>query len=441
MNATQMATAPKQPVRDIVDYELLFDCVHCGLCLEACPTYVATRKEMDSPRGRIYLMKSLAEGRLELEPDVVRHLDLCLECRGCETACPSGVRYGRLIEKARFYIAAHYPRSKAEHLLRWVISSLFPHPTRLRPLLWPIKAVETLGLRSVVEQILPGKLGGWLSLLPPLVQTNHTEHQPWPTARQTIDGPTVTVHQGCVAQLFFSRTNQNAARLLKAAGYRVVPMARTPCCGALDWHLAYVEKAKRFARANIREIQRIQADVIVSTGSGCSAAIAEYGELLHDDPHFRDQAQAISGKVRDLSSLLLEARLSFPKFPCTVTYHDSCHLTHVLGVREAPRKLLRSIPGLRLVEMKDSDLCCGSAGSYNLLEPEMARELVRRKVDNILATGADYVVQSNPGCELHIAAELRRRRAKTQVIHLADFLALAMDAQTGARSELSVSAQ
>jgi glycolate oxidase iron-sulfur subunit len=429
---SELQTSPEtaKPMRDVVDYDLLFDCVHCGLCLEACPTYVLTRKEMDSPRGRIYLMKALAEGRMELEPDVVRHLDLCLGCRGCETACPSGVHYGRLIEKARAYVEYNYSRGLVDRLRRRAVSALFPYPERVRSLLWPVKLLERFGLRPLAERALPGKLGAWLALLPPLTvrQNNHASTS-WLTAKPHANGPTVVVHHGCVAQVFTDAENHNTERLLKAAGYRVTQLARTECCGALDLHLGNVERARRFARANVRELARTGAKAVVSAGSGCSATIAEYGHLLSDDLQLKEDAQSVASKVQDLSTLLLDSKLSFPKFPCTVTYHDACHLRHALGVREAPRKLLSSIPGLRLVEMQEADLCCGSAGSYNLTEPEMAADLARRKTDNIIATGADYVVLSNPGCELQIAAGLRRRKAKTKVLHLADFLALAMGHQ------------
>jgi glycolate oxidase iron-sulfur subunit len=427
MSDLQSSSAAARPVRNVVDYELLFDCVHCGLCLEACPTYILTRREMDSPRGRIYLIKALAEGRVDLDRDVVRHLDLCLGCRGCETACPSGVHYGRLIEGARAYVEANHPRSLYDRAQRWVISAIFPYPERLRRLLWPVQLLENVGARALVERALPGKLGAWLSLLPPLnsAQDNHPA-APWPTAKPRADGPPVIVHRGCVAQVLTNAENRNTERLLEAAGYKVIPMARTHCCGALDLHLGNVEQSSRLIRANVRELKQSGAEAIVSAGSGCSAAMAEYGTLLANDPELKSDAQSVSSKVSDLSRLLLESGLSFPKFPCTVTYHDACHLRHGLGVRDEPRKLLSSIPGLRLVEMQESDLCCGSAGSYNLTESAMAADLARRKAENIIATGADYVVLSNPGCELQITAELRRRGAGTKVIHLADFLALAM---------------
>ncbi|HKN13731.1 MAG TPA: heterodisulfide reductase-related iron-sulfur binding cluster [Candidatus Binatus sp.] len=413
------------PVRDICDYDLLFDCVHCGLCAEACPTYVVTRSEMDSPRGRIYLMKSIAEGRIDLDADAARHLDLCLGCRGCETACPSGVHYGRLIEGARSFVERHHRRDVVDRFKRRAVGAIFPYPNRLRALLTPLKVADRLGLRPALRAITPRVIRDWLDLLPPL------EHDSRPLAGEATiaprkDAPTVVVHHGCVAQVLANSETLNSERLLGAAGYRVVQLEPTTCCGALDLHSGNASRARDFARANVRALKNSGADAIVSAASGCSVAIAEYGGLLEDEPEFAEQARAISSKVRDLSSLLLDAPASSKReFQCRVTYHDACHLAHGLGVREAPRKLLASIPGVTLIEMTESDLCCGSAGSYNLTEPAMARELARRKADNIVAIGADCVVLANPGCEFQIAAELRRRNSKIKVVHLANFLAMA----------------
>ncbi len=411
--------------RDVTDYELLFDCVHCGLCAEACPTYVATRREMDSPRGRIYLMKALAEGRIELDADAARHLDLCLGCRGCETACPSGVKYGRLIEGARVFVERDYRRGTFDKLRRAAVSAVFPYPSRLRALLMPLRIMDRLGLRNAVRVMLPSAARQWLDLLP-RDGTNSAETR-WPAPGAIAeDAPTVVVHHGCVAQVLADSENINSEGLLAAAGYHVLRMAVTECCGALDLHAGNRQRAREFARANVLALSKLNPDAIISAASGCSTTIAEYGEILEDDA-LAHEAEAIASKVKDLSSLLLQRPLQFPaRFECVATYHDACHLAHGLGVREGPRALLRSIPGLKLVEMEQSDLCCGSAGSYNLTEPAMARELARRKGDNIVATGAQYVVLANPGCEFQIAAELQRRGSSMRVMHLADFLALAM---------------
>lgn len=422
---TAPSVTSSNPVRDVCDYDLLFDCVHCGLCAEACPTYVVTRCEMDSPRGRIYLMKSIAEGRIDLDNDAARHLDLCLGCRGCETACPSGVHYGRLIEGARSFVERNHRRGFIDRFKRRAVSEIFPYPNRLRILLAPLKLVDRVGLRTALRAVVPRTLRDWLDLLPPL-DANARPLAKESTIAPRADAPTVVVHHGCVAQVLADSENLNSERILAAAGYRVVQIEPTSCCGALDLHSGNATRARDFARANVRALKNSGADAIVSAASGCSVAIAEYGDLLEDEPELADDARAISSKVRDLSSLLLDAPAR-PKgeLRCRVTYHDACHLAHGLGVREAPRKLLASIPGVTIVEMAESDLCCGSAGSYNLTEPAMARELARRKADNIAATNADYVVLANPGCEFQIAAELRRRGSNIKVVHLADFLAMA----------------
>jgi len=422
---TAPSVTSSNPVRDVCDYDLLFDCVHCGLCAEACPTYVVTRCEMDSPRGRIYLMKSIAEGRVDLDQDAARHLDLCLGCRGCETACPSGVHYGRLIEGARSFVERNHRRGFIDRFKRRAVSDIFPYPNRLRILLAPLKLVDRVGLRPALRAVVPRTIRDWLDLLPPL-GANARPLAKESTIAPRVDAPTVVVHHGCVAQVFADSENLNSERILAAAGYRVVQIGPTSCCGALDLHSGNAARARDFARANVRALKNSGADAIVSAASGCSVAIAEYGDLLEDEPELADDARAISAKVRDLSSLLVDAP-AYPKgeLRCRVTYHDACHLAHGLGVREAPRKLLASIPGVTIVEMPESDLCCGSAGSYNLTEPAMARELARRKADNIAATNADYVVLANPGCEFQIAAELRRRGSNIKVVHLADFLAMA----------------
>ncbi len=420
------AATSSTPLRDVCEYDLLFDCVHCGLCAEACPTYITTRCEMDSPRGRIYLMKSLAEGSIELDGDAARHLDLCLGCRGCETACPSGVHYGRLIEGARSFVEQHHRRGLIDRIKRGAVAAIFPYPARLRMLLLPLKLVERARLRPALRAILPTTMRDWLDLLPPLSPDSHprTIERVSPTR---ADAPSVVVHRGCVAQVLANSENVNSERLLAAAGYHVIQLERTVCCGALDLHSGNAARALEFARANVRALKNSGADAIVSAASGCSTAIAEYAELLKHDPDLAEDARIVSAKVNELSSLLLTAPVPprWRELRCTVTYHDACHLAHGLGIREAPRKLLASIPGVTIIEMPESDLCCGSAGSYNLTEPKMAQELAGRKADNILKTGADYVVLANPGCEFQIAAELRRRGAKTKVVHLADFLAMA----------------
>ena len=419
------------PVRDVVEYNLLFDCVHCGLCLESCPTYLLTRAEMDSPRGRIYLMKSLAEGRVALDDDVVRHLDSCLGCRGCESACPSGIHYGRLLERARDFVGRNHRRGFIDAIRRAAVRFIFPYPARLRVMLWPLRAAERLGLRGSVRSLMPRAMREWIDLLPELTRNSpaYPESPQSPGSPQATSpkagGPIAVVHHGCVAQVLTPSENRNTEGALAAAGYRVVQLAPTVCCGALDLHDGNLRRGLDFARRNVRALKRSGAQAIVSSASGCAAAIASYGELLKNDPELAADAREVSARATDLSTLLLARGKPAGRLEAIVTYHDSCHLAHGMGVREGPRKILASIEGVRLVEMAESDLCCGSAGSYNLLEPAMAHQLAQRKADNIEATGADYVVLGNPGCEFQIAAELRRRDSRVRVIHLADFLALA----------------
>ena len=415
------APARSGPARDVVEYDLLFDCVHCGLCLESCPTYLLTRAEMDSPRGRIYLMKSLAEGRIKLDDVVVRHFDSCLGCRGCETACPSGVHYGRLLERTRDFIERNHRRGLIDAFRHAAVRFIFPYPARLRAMLWPLRAAERLKMRGVVRRLMPRALREWIDLVPEQIEVSAVYPQAtWPNSA----GPVAVVHHGCVAEVLTPWENRNTERALAAAGYRVVQLEPTVCCGALDLHDGNLRRGLDFARRNVRALKRCGADAIVSAASGCAAAIASYGELLKDDPELAKDAREVSARATDLSALLLARGKPAGRLECAVTYHDSCHLVHGMGVREGPRTLLGSIPGVRLVEMAESDLCCGSAGSYNLLESAMAHQLARRKADNIEATGADYVVLGNPGCEFQIAAELRRRGSRIRVMHLADFLAL-----------------
>src|SRR5271154_6697610 len=288
--------ASSGPVRDVTDYDLLFDCVHCGLCAEACPTYIVTRSEMDSPRGRIYLMKSLAEGRIELDDDAARHLDLCLGCRGCETACPSGVHYGLLIGGARSFVEHNHRRGVLDRLKRSAVSAIFPYPNRLRMLLAPLRLIDRLELRPALRAIAPRTICDWLDLLPPpesdsCVLANEV------TIAPLADAPTVVVHHGCVAQVLANSENLNSERLLAAAGYRVVRLQSTSCCGALDLHSGSESRARDFARANVRALRNSGADAIVSAASGCSVAIAEYADLLKDDPELAEDARIVSSKV------------------------------------------------------------------------------------------------------------------------------------------------
>jgi len=395
--------------------ERLLECVHCGLCLAACPTYVELGTEMDSPRGRIYLMRELEEGRLGLSDDVVRHLDLCLGCRACEPACPSGVQYGTLIEGARAYIERTYRRPLWQRAWRAGIRGLFPHPARLAALLAPVRRLQQLGLWSPFARAIP-----FATLLPDL-----NACPPLPAVSPPIGSERGRVGflQGCVAQALFGETSAAMVRVLNRNGIGVIVPPAQQCCGALHVHGGDPAAARALARSNIAAFPD-DLDAIIVNAAGCGAAMKEYGHLLADDADYADRARAFAGKVRDVTEFLAGLPPVPPRsaVPSRVAYHDACHLAHGQGIRDAPRALLRLIPGVELVALPESDLCCGSAGSYNLTEPVMAARLLERKVMNILTTDATCVAAANPGCVLQIQSGLRTRGSKVRVAHPVELL-------------------
>jgi glycolate oxidase iron-sulfur subunit len=402
-------------LRDPPDMDGIRACVHCGICLPQCPTYRVLGEEMDSPRGRIYLMRAAAEGRVGLTPTFVRHLDLCLGCRACETACPSGVPFGRLLEATRGQIERRGARPFSERLLAALLLSLFPHPKRLGPILGVARFYQRSGLQRLVRAtrlLSPfGRLGAIEALLPafPLGAV-----RPLPAvlpARGRKRG-TVGLLLGCVQRLLFPRVNAETARLLTWAGYEVLIPHDQGCCGALHLHAGRIDEARALAAGLLTRLGRT-VDWVVTNAAGCGSAMREYGHWLHGD---RD-AETFSFKVRDVSELLADADLPLERLDLRVTYHDPCHLAHGQKVRLEPRRLLARIPGVRFVELADSDLCCGSAGVYNLLEPEMADRLLELKVQRIAGTGATVVATGNPGCLLQIARGCRQRGMAIEVLH------------------------
>jgi glycolate oxidase iron-sulfur subunit len=398
-----------------VAYDKFLDCVHCGLCLQACPTYIELGTEMDSPRGRIYLMKGLEEGVVPMTPDIARHLDLCLGCRACETACPSGVHYGQLIESARSFVEEQHRRPLFDRIRRRMITLLFPRPQLLRTLLMPLRLLELMGVLDAVRRvssvaaILPRLR--WWGPLPPVVSADGTEKQ------------RVGLVAGCVAQVLFAETNRATARVLARNGCSVFTPARQTCCGALYLHAGARGEALECARRNIDAFPSELSAILVNA-AGCGAILKEYGTLLADDPAYAARAQAFSAKVRDITEFLAALPVTPPRgaLHMRVTYHDACHLAHGQGVRDAPRQLLQQIPGLELVELAESDTCCGSAGSYNLTEPEMARRLGDRKAANIRGTTATCVAAANPGCVMQIQTSLRRAGIEATVLHPVELL-------------------
>ena len=412
-----------------IDYGLFLDCVHCGLCTASCPTYVELGDENDSPRGRIYLMRAVTDERLDLTPEVRRHLELCLDCRACETACPSGVQYGKLIEPFRVAMEqADATRAKSNDFFHSrLLFGLFPYPERMRKALIPARIAQKLRLDRLVIQtglwrLLPERLGRLLTMLPPL--------PPETTKLPTIlppKGPRrarVGLFLGCVADAMFRSTHWATARVLQENGCEVVIPEGQACCGAIHFHGGVGEPAREMADRNLAVFDTNDLDAIIVNVAGCGSMLKDYGHHWHDQ-HQVDR-QRFADKVKDVHEFLDELGLIAPtgQLKIKATYHDACHLVHAQKVREQPRRLLQQIPGLVLKELPESELCCGAAGTYNLTEPEMAERLGRRKLNNILSTGANVVVTANAGCLMQIMREARLKGELLKVIHPMDLLDL-----------------
>jgi len=401
-------------------------CIHCGLCLGACPTYLQTGNENESPRGRIYIMRALQAGRLPLDQASIQHIDLCLGCRACEVACPSGVQYGALLEQTRDFIEEKYRRSPYQSFLRrFIIERLFPVPWRMRLAIAPARLAKALQL----DRVLPAKLREPLSLLP---DTMHADHTPEfaPTEVQPSKG-TVGFVRGCVMSVMFGDTNASSIRLLNAAGFDVITPREQVCCGALFAHSGRLQMARDYAAKNIVAFSRHKLDAIVINAAGCGSTLKEYGHLLENDSAQHTAGKEFSAKVRDLTEFLVTngfANRVFRQRKERVTYHDACHLAHPQRITLQPRQLVRAVAGANYVELPESDVCCGSAGTYNLTEPEMAEALQKRKIQNVLSTGATVLVTTNPGCIMQIRSGLEKAAPrKVRVMHIADFLAEAIE--------------
>jgi len=420
-------TSPvRQGAFDVVDapsMDGLRACVHCGICLPQCPTYRVLGEEMDSPRGRVYLMRAAAEGRAELTPGLARHLDLCLGCRACETACPSGVPFGQLLEATRAQLDRKRVRAResAHATLEWALS-IFPHPDRLGALLWPLRLYQASGLRTLVRAsgiLAPFKRLQAMDALLPRVLPGASSLPELIPARGRARGRAALL-TGCVQRFFFPEINLATARLLSAAGWEVVVPRGQGCCGALHLHAGRLDEFRAMARSLMATLGR-DVDIVVTNAAGCGSALKEYGHWLGDE-----EAERFAGLVKDISEVLVDADLPLGELRETVTYHDACHLAHGQKVRAQPRELLRRIPGVTLVELTDSDLCCGSAGVYNLLEPEMAAELGRRKLERIRETGARIVAAGNPGCIMQISQQALEAGLALEVMHPVTLLSRAL---------------
>lgn len=409
-----------------IDYGLFLDCVHCGLCTSSCPTHAELGDENDSPRGRIYLMRGVVDGRLEMTSEVRRHLDLCLDCRACETACPSGVQYGKLIEPFRVDMESDSTdRKTADWFHRWILFRLFPYPERLRKTLGPARLAQRLGLITLAEKIgltrlLPSRLLEMHSLLPQL-------GKPLPELPAELPATgtrraRVALFIGCVGDVMFRHTHWATARVLQANGCDVIVPRGQACCGAIHYHAGSSEPAKEFADRNVAAFPLDEVDAVIVNVAGCGSMLKDYGHHWQDVD--RSLRHAFASKVKDVHEFLDELGLIAPagELPITATYHDACHLAHAQQVRSAPRNLLNQIPGLELADLPESELCCGAAGTYNLTEPEMSARLGRRKLENIVGTKARVAVTANAGCQLQIMREMRRANQQIPIFHPMDLL-------------------
>ncbi|MCC6316208.1 MAG: 4Fe-4S dicluster domain-containing protein [Gemmatimonadaceae bacterium] len=394
-------------------------CVHCGFCLPSCPTYLALEDENDSPRGRIVLMRALLEGELAPSDDAVtRHLDRCLGCRGCESACPSGVPYGALLEATRATIARHRPIPAVAR----VILATFRHPWLLRIALAFSRLVRWTRLPRLLSALPPREAFPWAMLAATESALPVSDYTPPAPAADTLP---VAVLQGCVMQGLFADTNRATERVLRMNGYGMAPAPGQGCCGALHAHAGDDETARALARRNVAAFEASGAAWIAVNAAGCGAMMKEYGHLLAHDPAWAARAVAVSERVRDVTELLAlrgpVPGAPLPELP-TITYDAPCHLQHAQRVVRPPLAVLGAIPGLRLVPLPESDQCCGSAGIYNLVEPETSERVLATKLDRIAETGAGLVATGNPGCLMQIGAGLRLRGAAPRTVHPVDLL-------------------
>ncbi|OCR00159.1 glycolate oxidase [Oscillatoriales cyanobacterium USR001] len=412
--------------------KLIDTCVHCGFCLSTCPSYRVLGKEMDSPRGRIYLMDAINEGDAPLNQATAPHFDTCLGCLACVTTCPSGVQYDRLISATRHQLDRNYQRNLPDRFIRALIFNLFPYPHRLRPLLAPLFIYQKLGVQKLVratgllKKVFP-RLAAMESILPPISVESFRDNLPTVIPPRGEKRYRVGMILGCVQRLFFSPVNEATVRVLTANGCEVVIPKSQGCCAALPEHQGQTEQAKIMARQMIDSFADIELDAIIINAAGCGHTLKEYGHILADDLEYQESAKAFAEKVKDVQEFLAKVGLTAQLFPLiegelTIVYQDACHLLHGQKISLPPRQLLQQIPGVKLKEPLDAALCCGSAGVYNMLQPEIADELGQQKVENLLNTGAELIASANPGCSLQIKKHLELQGKQITLMHPIELL-------------------
>ncbi|HEV7664750.1 MAG TPA: heterodisulfide reductase-related iron-sulfur binding cluster [Chloroflexota bacterium] len=423
-----MAVSDSNPLHALLDKKLLKECVHCGLCLDYCPTYRILGHEADSPRGRIYQIRQVYEGKVSpRDADFRQHIYACLDCRACQTACPSGVQYGAIIEAAR---AVAEPINASEKTVgRAILGSVFTRKPLLEAAglglrLYQRTGAQKLLRRSGALKLLPQRLREMESMLGPAQGGIRRYSAPHVTPAHGEVRYRVGFIEGCIMPQLFGDTNAATVRVLARNGCVVYSPPKQGCCGALQMHTGDRQTARDLARHNIDAFDGLGLDAIIINAAGCGSTLKEYGHLLSDDPAYAERAAAFAKSVKDVSEFLAAIDLVPPTHPVPlrVTYQDACHLVHGQGIRQQPRQLLRQIPGLELVEMKDSDVCCGSAGIYNLTHYDVSVRVLDEKMEHVLATGARAIVAPNPGCTMQLAYGARRRGVDLQLLHVVDLL-------------------
>jgi glycolate oxidase iron-sulfur subunit len=418
--------AQKIDIRDRPAQEDMSRCVHCGFCLQQCPTYLQLGLETDSPRGRIHLIQAITDGAIESTPSLTKHLDLCLQCRACETACPSGVEFGRIMESGRAMIVQQGKAPRSWRLRSTLLKLVLPYPKRIALLFHFLRLYQRTGLQKLVRasgllRILPGNLAEAERQLPPLPRPFDMS-----TSGPKADTPTkrVALLTGCVMPHIYARTHEATVSVLARHNVEVVDVPQQRCCGALSLHAGDRVTGRDLARRNIDAFLATDVDAIVINSAGCGASLKEYAELLAEDAAYADKARTFSAKVKDVLEFLAEAGIQPPRssIDLKVTYQDSCHLVHGQEVRTAPRDLLRAIPGLDLVELQTPDRCCGSAGIYSFAQQEMSRRLLDAKMEDVAATGASVIATANPGCMMQLEAGLRRHKLTGRIVHVVELL-------------------
>jgi glycolate oxidase iron-sulfur subunit len=415
---------------------LVNQCIHCGLCLQACPTYAVFGTEMDAPRGRIVLMRAAAEGRIGLrdfDNGFTQHMNLCLSCLACQTACPSGVKYGALIETAKVTIEQYRQPGAFERFVRWLgFQQMMPHVGRLKLMARLMWLYETIGMQKLVRRLnfLPRPLRAMEAILPPIVPQYRDYSRLAPAIGEKRGE--VAFFIGCIQEAFLASANEATIRILQRNGYEVhFPQGQT-CCGAAQLHMGDEHLAQGLARKNIDAFENF--DVVINNAGGCGATLKdEYVGLFHDDPVYQEKAGQLNAKVKDISEFLFDHLHVLPTGEVKVkaTYSDSCHLRHEQKIIKQPRDLLKKIPGLELVELKLPDRCCGSAGVYNIIHSETADAILDTKMADIAATGAELIVASNTGCHMQLVAGVRRAGLGAQVMHVAEVLDMSYQAMDG----------